>query len=590
MVEEVKKFDLNSPDGLATLRNILLNDYEENLEEEHCGDASDSDEEDFIQEREGDSDTEQDADSGDEAENGGDMYLGKDGMTLWSKTKPSACDRKRDAMHFPEVLGDAQYAVTPYECWRCIISEDMIEKIVEYTNMYIFSIKDQFERERDAKPTDVVEFKAFIGLLYLAGILKSNRQLLEEMWSEDGFGVERFRLVMSLKRFKFLIRCTRFDDPNTRKIRKLEDKLAAVRELLTMFVANCQKSYSLGQDVTVDEKTEGFRGRCAFKQYIPSKPYKIGLKFYALVDAKIYYTYNLELYAGEQPKGAFDVSDRPEHVVARLAEPLFGTRRNITCDKWFTSFESMQYLKEKKLSLLGIIHKNKSQLPPEFVNTKSRAAKSNKFCFNKTCSLVSHVPRKGKNVLLLSSFHHDDQVDEETGKAKALLDYNATKSGIDILDKLCSTYNVTRNTHRWTMIVFFTLLNIAGINSEIIAITNSNFNLNTKNRRRNYLKALSNELCLPQLQRRSVQKTGLPTELQLRLRNFQPAPQPDDQTPDCHEGKRKRCLKCRETKRTRFSKYNCKKCVSIFFCLEHACMICENCYKTAFEHNNYSDD
>ncbi|MGR0272097.1 hypothetical protein ACUWC3_28740, partial [Klebsiella pneumoniae] len=73
------------------------------------------------------------------------------------------------------------------------------------------------------------EFRAFIGLLYLAGVLRSNRQSLEELWGEDGCGVERFHLVMNLKRFKFLVRCTRFDDINTRASRKAQDKLAAVR-------------------------------------------------------------------------------------------------------------------------------------------------------------------------------------------------------------------------------------------------------------------------------------------------------------------------------------------------------------------------
>ncbi|KAJ8897191.1 hypothetical protein PR048_002537 [Dryococelus australis] len=38
------------------------------------------------------------------------------------------------------------------------------------------------------------------------------RQILDELWCSDGDGVERFLLVMSLKRFKFLLRCIRFDD------------------------------------------------------------------------------------------------------------------------------------------------------------------------------------------------------------------------------------------------------------------------------------------------------------------------------------------------------------------------------------------
>lgn len=555
MARRQQYFDLQNPKDVETVHRLLFSessDLEEDFEDE-----ADTDGEDYVEEREGDSATEQEeeedeVDSGDDATDENE-YVGKDKVTKWSKKKPP--HRVRRASHnvlvrLPGVIGDARNAVTTYECWKCFFSEDIIEMIVQYTNKYIEKIQNKFQRERDARTTNVIEIKAVIGLLYLAGVLRSNRQSLEELWGEDGFGVERFRLVMSLKRFKFLMRCMRFDDLDTREIRKANDKLAAVREMFTIFVSNCQKCYSLGRDVTVDEKLEGFRGRCSFRQYIPSKPNKYGLKIYALVDAKMFYTYNLDIYAGKQPEGPFDVSNKPKDVVARLAEPIFQTGRNITCDNWFSSIELLEFLKQKKLSMLGTIRKNKPQLPPEFVVTKSRAVKSNLFCFSTNCSLVSYVPKKGKNVLLISSMHYDDQVDEETGKAQAIMDYNSTKSGVDVVDKLCATYNVARNVRRWPMVIFFALLNVAGINSEIISIANnSNTKESATSRRRFFLKDLSNELCLDQLKTRSTQTVGIPVELQQRLRKYHPTPQ-QDEAPTCHDGQRKRCSKCTDLKKS----------------------------------------
>jgi ribosome biogenesis protein Nip4 len=58
-----------------------------------------------------------------------------------------------------------------------------------------------------------------------------------------------------------------------------------------VFVENCKKCYSLGQNVNIDEKLEAFRGRCGSKEYIPAKPNKYGIKIYVLVDAKMLYTY-----------------------------------------------------------------------------------------------------------------------------------------------------------------------------------------------------------------------------------------------------------------------------------------------------------
>ncbi|KAF2884339.1 hypothetical protein ILUMI_21829 [Ignelater luminosus] len=83
-----------------------------------------------------------------------------------------------------------------------------------------------------------------------------NTLSLEEFWNN----IERFSLIMSIKRFKFIIRCLRFDDCLTRQERKKQDRLAAVQEIFTQFVRNCQKNYWLGENVTLDEKLEAFRG------------------------------------------------------------------------------------------------------------------------------------------------------------------------------------------------------------------------------------------------------------------------------------------------------------------------------------------
>lgn len=574
-----KFFDLENPNDVAAIYNILYSD-DQTLDVENNGDTTDTDTEENIEEREENSETDQDGESSGDESSSVEFFMGRDKETKWFKNKPS--ERKRRGPHnillrLPGTLGDARNATTPFESWRCIFSDTIIETIVKYTNIYINKVQGNYGRERDAKTTDVVEYKCFIGLLYLAGVLRSNRQSLEELWGEDGFGVDYFRLAMNLKRFKFLIRCTRLDDINTRDMRKIYDKLAAVREVFDLFVNNCQKNFSLGSDVTVDEKLEGFRGRCSFIQYIPSKPNKYGLKIYASVDSKTFYTHNLEIYAGKQPEGPYMLSNKPIDIVMRLVQPLTGSGRNITCDNWFTSVELSKALKEKRLSLLGTLRKNKRQLPFEFVNTKSRPVGSSLFGFGDKCTLVSFVPKTGKNVLLISTLHNDNEVDTATGKPRIILDYNATKSGVDVVDKLCATYNVARNVRRWPMVIFFALLNIAGINGQIIYTFNRIDNSKGTDERRKFLKNLIRELCLEQLQRRSQQTVGMPTDLQIRLRPFQPlSEQPEP--PTCHDGQRKRCMKCRDMKKVRYSKYKCEKCVSVTFCLEHAHMLCDMCY------------
>lgn len=79
--------------------------------------------------------------------------------------------------------------------------------------------------------TTICELKALIGILYLAGLIKSNRQSLQDLWRTDGTGVDIFGTTMSLQRFQFLQNAIRFDDKFTREQRKQIDNIAAFRSI-----------------------------------------------------------------------------------------------------------------------------------------------------------------------------------------------------------------------------------------------------------------------------------------------------------------------------------------------------------------------
>jgi hypothetical protein len=67
------------------------------------------------------------------------------------------------------------------------------------------------------------------------------------------------------------------------------------------------------------------------------------------------------------------------------------------------------------------------------------------FGFRKEATVVSYIPKKGKNVILISSLHFDDAIDCKTGsqlKPEIVTFYKRTKSGIDNMDQTCPTYNM----------------------------------------------------------------------------------------------------------------------------------------------------
>lgn len=581
---------------MASKRLIELDDVAYLLEnsddeEEDFEDSSDTDSEDDVQERNEDSETEQEDSSDEETDEdnsvaGTNYFIGKDKTTKWYKDPFQVSLRTRPhnlIRHLPGPIGDARLAKSAAECWKLFFTDDILDTVVTCTNQYINFIKNKYARERDAKLTDAIEICAFIGLLYLAGAYRANRQSLEELWGTEGDGVEKFGLVMNIKRFKFLLRCMRFDDRDTRIARKAEDRLAPIREIFTEFVNNCQKNYSLGEYTTIDEMLAGFRGRCGFRQYIPSKPNKYGIKIYALVDAKMYYSHGLEIYAGKQPDGPYNISNKPTDVVRRLTACISGSGRNITADNWFTDIDLVQELKEKKLSYVGTLKRNKRQLPTEFSISKGREVLSSVFGFQKDTTLVSYVPKRNKTVILVSTFHVDKGIDPDSGEQKkpsVITFYNATKGGVDTADQMCATYNVARNIKRWPMVVFFTMLNVAGINSQVIYLGNG---LGTV-RRRIFLKMLSKELVAGELARRSVKTVGMPLHLQARLQKFRPSngEQVESEGAGNTAGsmpKRRRCSPCTTGNgRRRLSRYECKKC-HIALCLEHAVLVCQSCFE-----------
>lgn len=97
---------------------------------------------------------------------------------------------------------------------------------------------------------------------------------------------------------------------------------------------------------------------------------------------------------------------------------------NITCDNFLTSNMGQDLLK-RKLAMVGMVRKNRAELPAELLVTENRARHSSRFAFTDTTARVSYFPKKGKNVV-----HKNVEIStQEDQKPSIILDYNATKGG-----------------------------------------------------------------------------------------------------------------------------------------------------------------
>jgi len=184
--------------------------YESDLWSDHRTDSDNN------TEFEDDADPENTSDS--EAKNQVSNLMGKDGTTEWSTVIPtknkrtSSCNILRT--HLPCVKRESKNCKIPIDCFQLYVTDDMLEIVVEYTNKYIDTVSVNYNDhdKYKVKRTTLSEIEACIGLLYMAGVFKSNRQNLDDLWANDETGIEIFRSPMSLQCFRFLLQCLHFDE------------------------------------------------------------------------------------------------------------------------------------------------------------------------------------------------------------------------------------------------------------------------------------------------------------------------------------------------------------------------------------------
>lgn len=516
------------------------------------------------------------------SESAGPFYTGKDGAK-WlvpKNIKPlGKTILKNIVTQLPGVKGVAKESKTVVDCWKLFFPDKIIQYITDCTNKKLNKIRSTGSHKH-YNQTNFEEINAFIGLLYLAGVKMAQHLNTSELWSTDGTAPEYFAATMSERRFHSLVQAIRFDDIDSRAERTQKDNLAPVRYVLDEFVQACLRHYSVGSYITVDEMLEGFRGRCKFRQYIANKPAKYGIKMYAVVDSRMFYTHNIEIYAGKQPTGPYQAKNDAHSVVTRLLRYCSVTGRNVTTDNYFTSVPLANDLVDNhRLTLVGTLRKNKREVPPIFLDTKLRKSQSSMFAWgvnSNKCLLTSYVPKPGRNVLMLSTFHEDDDIDPESGdamKPSVITFYNLTKGAVDVVDRMKVEYSTTRVSNRWPLTILCSLLNIAGINSQIIYYNNTN----NKLLRRKYLTDLAKELTKPHIVRRAnISSLSIP--LRQKIINVLGSRTTPTEAAEPLNDARSRCFFCPKRK-NRFTQHRCHTCLK-HICKEHTAetvLTCTDC-------------
>lgn len=138
----------------------------------------------------------------------------------------------------------------------------------------------------------------FFSLLILEGIHSKPRVLWSKMPTLE---TPYFSKIMTEKRFSLMTKFLHFannEDYDSEEGRS--NPLKKIEILVAKIIEKFKEAYTPERDLSVDESLLLFKGRLSWKQYIPTKRARFGLKLYNLCESSSGYVINFMIYTGEK--------------------------------------------------------------------------------------------------------------------------------------------------------------------------------------------------------------------------------------------------------------------------------------------------
>ena len=167
---------------------------------------------------------------------------------------------------------------------------------------------------------------------------------------------------------------------------------------------------------------------------------------------------------------------------------------NITIDRDYTGIELVEDLvKNHNTTVVGTINSNSEHVPEEMKSVKDRQINSTTFAWSGPVTMLSYVPKVKKNVLLVSSQHDQPDTSQWSNRTpQVILAYDEDEGSVDVVDEMIDIYRTKVCTRRWPMVVFYTVIDIAALNTSVAWLHKyPNWKIKIlKERRRRFLKEL----------------------------------------------------------------------------------------------------
>ena len=196
----------------------------------------------------------------------------------------------------------------------------------------------RYSRSQLWVPTSPADIK-FLSLCLLTGIIQ--KPLLSQYWSTDPLlQTSVFNHIMSINRFQMILQFIHFADSSLYDLKDpMRDCLYKVRPVVEFLVNKFKSVYVPSKFISIGEELLLWKGRLIFKQYIPNKRARFGIKMFSLCEDSGH-LWNSFVYLGKngepdpEEKQLESRIDKSGAVVISLIKELFGDGYNLYVDNW----------------------------------------------------------------------------------------------------------------------------------------------------------------------------------------------------------------------------------------------------------------
>lgn len=331
-------------------------------------------------------------------------------------------------------------------------------------------------------PVTYMEMLSFIAVIILMGLVQKSN--IRDYWTTDSYtSTPGIASIMSRDRFLDIFYNLHLSNNNE----PLPDDATAhdkKTHKLAPFLDACNSAFNraliAGQNVSVDEVMVKFTGRTSMKQYIPAKPVKHGLKFWAIADATTGYLLSARIYSGkDEERDEYGIGVGGSVVCVMLAAVGYlETQRTVFTDNFFSSVSLAVLLLSMGVYLVGTMRTNRRGFPADALSFSDSAATKGDLKvaeayfdhLGKLFRILTLSWFDKKQVSFISTKHasHDVcsvQRKESHSSTKvdvpshlAIKSYTAFMGGVDRADRKRGQDCRHFRTHKWWKAGFFFLL------------------------------------------------------------------------------------------------------------------------------------